>query len=142
MAKVLIIAEHSKGQIKKATLSSVTAASKIGGGYSIVVVGKDVGGVAQNYSKFGAEKVFVIDGDSFRNYIAENYAEAIAQLIRAQDFEFVFGSATAFTKDLIPRIAAKFDAGMASEVLAIEVNGNDVVFARPMWAGNAIAHIK
>ncbi len=141
MAKVLVIAEHSKGQIKKATLSSLTAASKIGA-FSIVVAGKDIKGVADAYAKYGAEKVFYVDGDLFKNYIAENYAEAIAQLIKAQNFEYVFGSATAFTKDLIPRIAAKFDAGMASEVLAIEVNGNDVLFARPMWAGNAIAHIK
>jgi len=142
MAKTLIIAEHSKGQIKKATLSSITAATKIGGGYSIVVVGKDVRGVADQYAKYGAEKVYTIDNDVFKNYIAENYAEAIAQLIKANNFEFVFGSATAFTKDLLPRLAAKFDAGMASDVLAIEVSGSDVVFARPMWAGNAIAHIK
>lgn len=142
MARTLIIAEHTKGQIKKATLSSLTAASKIGGGYSIAVVGKDVKGVADTYAKYGAEKVFIIDGEVFKTYIAENYAEAIAQLIRSQNFEFVFGSATAFTKDLIPRIAAKFDAGMASEVLAIEVNEGDVVFARPMWAGNAVAYIR
>lgn len=142
MARILIIAEHTKGQIKKATLSSLTAASKVGGGYSIVVVGKDVKGIADAYAKYGAEKVFIIEGEVFRNYIAENYAEAIAQLIRSQNFEFVFGSATAFTKDLIPRIAAKFDAGMASEVLAMEVNEGDVVFARPMWAGNAVAYIR
>jgi len=142
MAKTLIIAEHSKGQIKKATLFSITAVTKIGGGYSIVVVGKDVRGVADQYAKYGAEKVYTIDNDVFKNYIAENYAEAIAQLIKANNFEFVFGSATAFTKDLLPRLAAKFDAGMASDVLAIEVSGSDVVFARPMWAGNAIAHIK
>lgn len=142
MAKVLIIAEHNKGQIKKATLSSITAATKIGGGFSIAVVGKDVKGVAEAYAKYGAEKVYLIDGDIFKNYIAENYAEAIAQLIKAGNFEFVFGSSTAFTKDLIPRLAAKFDAGMASDVLGIEMSGSDVVFARPMWAGNAIAHIK
>ncbi len=142
MAKVLIVSEHSKGQIKKATLSSVTAASKVGGGFSIVVIGKDIKGVADLYAKYGAEKVFLIDGDIYKNYIAENYAEAIAQLIKSQNFEFVFGSATAFTKDLLPRIAAKLDAGMASEVLGIEISGNDVIFARPMWAGNAIAHIK
>src|SRR6266851_4535193 len=48
-------------------------------------------------------------------------------------------AATAYGKDIAPRIAAKLGAGLASDVLAI-VGANQ--FKRAMWAGNAIATVE
>jgi electron transfer flavoprotein alpha subunit len=51
----------------------------------------------------------------------------------------VVAAATAVGKDLLPRVAARIGAGMASEITAI-VDAS--TFKRPMYAGNAIATVK
>jgi len=47
-------------------------------------------------------------------------------------------STSSFGKDLLPRIAAKFNTMAISDVTAI--NPIDHSFVRPVYAGNAIAH--
>jgi electron transfer flavoprotein alpha subunit len=48
-------------------------------------------------------------------------------------------TATAMGKDLMPRLAARLNAPMASEIIAINDDGT---FVRPMYAGNALATIE
>ena len=45
-------------------------------------------------------------------------------------------------KDLLPRVAARLRAGMASEVLGFGGDGPAVTFRRPMWAGNVLAEVE
>jgi electron transfer flavoprotein alpha subunit len=45
-------------------------------------------------------------------------------------------------KDLMPRVAARLKAAMASDVMGVQGSGSDVHFVRPMWAGNVIAEVK
>ena len=42
----------------------------------------------------------------------------------------------------MPRVAAKLKAAMASDVMKFDGSGADIVFTRPMWAGNVIADVK
>jgi electron transfer flavoprotein alpha subunit len=48
-------------------------------------------------------------------------------------------AATAYGKDVAPRVAAKLSAAVASDILAV-VSANQ--FKRAMWAGNAIATVE
>ena len=45
-------------------------------------------------------------------------------------------------KDLLPRVAARLKAAMATDVIGFDGAGADVTFNRPMWAGNVIAEVK
>src|SRR5690606_5835446 len=55
---------------------------------------------------------------------------------------FVGGASTAFGKDLLPRVAARLEAAMATDVVAIAGDGAAITYHRPMWAGNVIAEVK
>lgn len=44
---------------------------------------------------------------------------------------------TALGKDLAPRIAAKLSAGLISDAINVELDGDDVVFTRPIYSGKA-----
>ena len=50
-------------------------------------------------------------------------------------------AATAFGKDLVPRVAARLGAATATEVLGFGGAGPAVTFQRPMWAGNVLAEV-
>jgi electron transfer flavoprotein alpha subunit len=54
----------------------------------------------------------------------------------------VVGTASSYSKDILPRAAALLDAGMLSDVIDVSRDGDDFTFKRVMFAGNVIATVK
>ncbi|HYG46375.1 MAG TPA: FAD-binding protein [Allosphingosinicella sp.] len=135
--KTLVLVEHEGGQLKDATLSAVTAASKLGEVH-LLVAGEGVGAVAEQAARIaGVGKVHVADGAAFAHQLAENVAPLAAGLMQGHD-AFVAASTTT-GKNVAPRVAALLDVMQISDVVAIE--GEDT-FQRPIYAGNAIATVR
>jgi electron transfer flavoprotein alpha subunit len=143
MAHVLVIAEVVGGKLRKATLSSVAFArqvvAKAGGEYSIAVLGAGVGDAAAQAADYGAKAVLVVDNPGLANYVAGPWAKLVADLADQIGATHVAGSSTTFTRDLLPRVAARLGAGMVSETLTVE---GDNKYKRPMWAGNVVATVE
>ncbi len=139
MGNVLILAEYKGDALKKVTRAAFTFAKqyteKQGGEFHILAMGHNLGAVADECMTYGAAKVHVADSESLSAYMAESYAQVVEQVAKAMDAEVIGATASAMTKDLLPRVAAKFDAGMASDILGVTDAGH---FQRPVWAGNAI----
>ena len=134
----LVWVEHEGGQLKDATLSAVTAASKLGEVHAIVA-GQGIDGVAQEAAKVaGVARVHVADDAAFAHGLAENVAPLIVDLVNDHCDYFVAPSTTT-GKNIAPRVAALLDVMQVSDVLSVE--GPDT-FTRPIYAGNAIATVK
>ncbi|MGH9576603.1 MAG: electron transfer flavoprotein subunit alpha/FixB family protein, partial [Terriglobales bacterium] len=114
-------------------------AAKRDGDCVAVVLGDspDVGAAA--IAKYGVAKSIALSHANLKNYLADAYAQALAGLVMKTGAEFVLATATAIGKDLMPRLAARLDAPMASEVTAINDDGT---FVRPTYAGNAMATVE
>src|SRR6266567_3438188 len=145
MANVLIVAEQAAGAVKKVTFHALGAgrevAKRTGGKLYLALLGAGVGPAAEELASYGVE-VRVADAPGLEHYLAESYAPLVAQIAREVGAVFVGAGATAFGKDLLPRVAARLDAAMASEVLGFGGDGAGVTFLRPMWAGNVIAEVE
>jgi electron transfer flavoprotein alpha subunit len=83
--------------------------------------------------------VVVVDDARLEHYLAETYAPIVAKAAKDAGATAVLAAANNLGKDLMPRVAALLDAGMASDVSAIV--GKDT-FKRPILAGNAIATVQ
>src|SRR5712671_3091418 len=142
MATILVVGEQANGHLKKATLSALAAAQQIaqktGGQIAGVVVGAGAGQSAQELAAYGIP-VHVVEGAAFEHALAETHSAAAAEVAKKAGAGEVVIAATAYGKDIAPRIAAKLGAGLASDVLAI-AGANQ--FKRAMWAGNAIATVE
>ena len=135
--KTLVWVEHDGGVLKDATLSAVTAASKLGEVH-LLVAGKDVGGVAGEAAKIaGVGKVHVADDAAFDHALAENVAPLVVELMGHHD-AFV-APATSNGKNIAPRVAALLDVMQLSDILSVE---SADTFTRPTYAGNAIATVR
>lgn len=135
--KTLVWVEHDGGAVKDATLSAVTAASKLGEVH-LLVAGEGVGAVADAAAKIaGVGKVHVADGAAYANALAENVAPLVVELMGHHD-AFV-APATANGKNIAPRVAALLDVMQISEILSVE---SADTFTRPTYAGNAIATVQ
>jgi electron transfer flavoprotein alpha subunit len=146
MGDVLVIAQILDGEVKKSTSSAVTfaaeAASFLGGSYSVMALGDDLSGQAEALSKLGASKVLLAEAPGLDQALAERWAPIIEQAVRAGGFQLVCSPSSSTGKDVLPRLAARLDAGMASDVAAVAFEGGKLTYARPMYAGNVMGQVQ
>jgi electron transfer flavoprotein alpha subunit len=134
----LVIAEHDNASLKAVTLNTVTAAAQCGGDVHILVAGSGCGAVAEAAAKVaGVSKVLVADAPQFADGLAENVAEQI--LAVAPAYSHILAPASAFGKNVLPRVAAKLDVAQISEITKVDAPDT---FERPIYAGNAIATVQ
>lgn len=138
MGNVLIIAEH-KGGLKKTTRAAFSFAKQYtaakGGEFHVLLLGQNLGRAAEEAACYGAKKVHVADHEALKNYLPEAFAPVIVQVAKAIGAQVVGATASAMTKDLMPRVAALLGAGMASDIIGTTPEG---WFNRLVWAGNAV----
>lgn len=135
---ILVYAEHDNKELKKATLNTVSAASKIGGDIVVLVAGLGCEAVAEQAAKVaGVSKVLCASNAAFEHQLAENVAKLVVSL--AGDYSHIVAPATTTGKNFLPRVAALLDVNMLTDVTAVI---DAETFERPIYAGNAIATVK
>ena len=135
---ILIIAEHDNNELKGATLNTVAAGAAIGGDIDILVAGTDCGSVAEAASQVpGVRKVLVADKETYKNSLAENVGNLVAEL--AEGYSHILAPATTNGKNFMPRVAAKLDLSQISDISAVI---SEDTFERPIYAGNCIATVQ
>jgi electron transfer flavoprotein alpha subunit len=135
---VLVLAEHDNHSLRPSTLNTVTAAVKCGGEVHLLVVGHNASDAAQQAAKIaGISKVLLADGPQFEGGLAEAVAAQVVAL--AGSYTHLVGAATAYGKNILPRVAAKLDVAQVSDIISVE---SPDTFTRPIYAGNAIATVQ
>jgi electron transfer flavoprotein alpha subunit len=134
----LVIAEHDNTSIKSATLNTITAAAQTGGDVHVLVAGNGAGAAAAAAAQIvGVAKVLHADGPAFADGLAENVAAQVLAI--ASSYSHIVFPATAYGKNVAPRVAAKLDVAQLSEITKV-VSAD--TFQRPIYAGNAIATVQ
>ena len=134
----LVIAEHDNRSIKGGTLNAVTAAAQCGGDVHVLVAGSGCADAARAAAAIaGVTKVLLADAPHLAEQLAEPVAEQV--LAVAGGYSHLLAPATAFGKNVLPRVAAKLDVAQVSDVTAVE---SPDTFQRPIYAGNAIATVQ
>ncbi|VWD23000.1 electron transfer flavoprotein subunit alpha/FixB family protein [Burkholderia lata] len=139
---ILVIAEHDNASIKAATLNAVAAAQALdaagGGDVHVLVAGHDAQAAADAAAKLaGVSKVLLADAPQLADGLAENIEATVMSV--ANGYSHIVVPATAYGKNIAPRIAAKLDVAQISEITAV-VSAD--TFERPIYAGNAIATVQ
>ena len=133
-----VIPEHDNKTLHAATRSTLSPAQKIGGEVHVLVLGADCSAVATAAAAVsGVNKVRVVDAAHYADQTAENAAIIIAQL--AAGYSLVLAPATAFGKNLAPRVAALLDVQQISEIIAVD---SADTFQRPIYAGAVVSTVQ
>ncbi|HXF46184.1 MAG TPA: FAD-binding protein [Burkholderiaceae bacterium] len=134
----LVVAEHDNAHLRASTLNTITAAAKAGGEVHVLVCGHNCAPAAQQAAKVaGVAKVLVADAPHFADGLAENVAEQVLAL--GKNYTHVLAPATAYGKNILPRVAARLDCAQVSDIIGVE---SPDTFTRPIYAGNAIATVQ
>lgn len=136
----LVVAEHNNDKLTPITLNTITAASKLGGEVSCLVAGTNCAKVAEEISKVqGVKKVLVAQHDCYKGGLPEELTPLILATQKQFNFTHICAGASAFGKNLLPRVAAKLDVAPVSDI--IEIKAPDT-FVRTIYAGNALSTVK
>jgi len=138
-ASTLVVAEHNAAGLNASTLSSIAAASKIGD-VSVLVASNDTKAAAEaSAAVAGVGKVVVAESANLNGQLPEAVGPVVQAVAESLSASHVFMPATAFGKNLMPRVAAKMDVNPISDIIAID--GEDT-FTRTIYAGNAIQKVQ
>ena len=135
---VLVLAEHNNQNLLSSTLNVIEAASKINDDIHLLICGNNTEGLSQEAKKILVlKKVINCDDQELDNMVAEKISPIILSL--AKNYTHILAPATTFGKNILPRVAALLDISQISDVIGIE---DHQTFIRPIYAGNAIAHVQ
>ncbi len=135
---ILVVAEHDNATLKGATLNTIAAAKAIGGDIDVLVAGQGCQAAADAAAKAeGVAKVILVDDAAYAQQLGEQMGDLAAEL--GKGYSHILAAATTTGKDFLPRTAALLDVNMISEIVKVE---SADTFARPIYAGNAIATVQ
>jgi electron transfer flavoprotein alpha subunit len=139
---ILVVAEHDNAAVRGATLSAVTAAAVIslfnGGEIHLLIAGYDAQEAAEAATKIaGVSRVLLADAPYLAEGLAENVEATVLSV--ADNYSHIVLPATAYGKNVAPRVAAKLDVAQISDITAVESSDT---FIRPVFAGNVIATVQ
>ncbi|MED3079827.1 electron transfer flavoprotein subunit alpha [Bacillus wiedmannii] len=137
--KVLVMGEVRDGSLRNVSFEAVAAAKTIAEGGEVVglLVGDSVASFANELIHYGADRVVTVENDKLKSYTSDGYAQAFSAVYAEEKPEGIVFGHTALGKDLSPKLAAKLEAGLVSDVTALDVEGGNVIFTRPIYSGKA-----
>ena len=89
-----------------------TLAGKLGGRNVALVLGHELGEAARDVIRYGAEAVVQVDDERLRGYRPEVWTAALRQVVERESPHVLIIPASAFGRDLGPRVAGELELGM------------------------------
>jgi electron transfer flavoprotein alpha subunit len=144
MPGILVVGELKDGKLKKGTREALSIARKLGektgGEVAVFLAGPGASQAASDAA--GATKAYVVEDASLGQYSTEGYTAALQQVIDQAQPTVLLIPGTSNGRDLAPRIAARLGVGVASDVIALEWNGDRLRARRPVYSGKAFATVE
>jgi len=137
MAEVLVLAEHSGGEVKKVTCELLTAARRLGSP-SVVWTGPGADAGQPRLAEFGAERVYVADGGEFGEFVVAPAAELLAQLVAEKAPAAVLIAGTLEGKEIAGRLAVKTNSGVLTDATDVTAGPDGAPVAEQPNFGGAI----
>jgi len=142
---VLIVAEVSEGRLTSITAELLavgrTLADDLGGPLGALVMGGGPGEVTSELAALGADCVYTIGDPTLAEYRPEAYTDAVAATIAATRPSVVLLGHTLIGRDLAPRVAFRVDAGLATDCIALAVDGGALRGTKPVYGGKILATV-
>jgi electron transfer flavoprotein alpha subunit len=140
MPGVLVFTESKDGKLKKASREALsigrTLAEAAGG--DLTAFATDAA-AAEEAGKYGAKKLYVAAAG---DYSTEPYTAALAQAVSEAQPSIVLFAGTSNGRDLAPRLAARLNVGVASDVDRLEWLDGKLRARRPVYSGKVFATVE
>ena len=142
---VLIFIDHADGQVKKASLESLSYGAKVAGQLGTEAHGFVLGTVTDDLAalgKYGVSKIHQVSNEALNQLDAKVYSAATAALVESTGATVVIFPNNLVGKAVAPRVSAKLKAGLVSGATGLPETGDSFVVKKAVFSGKATAKIK
>lgn len=141
---ILVILQQEAGKVRRVALEMLSLAQQLRPGQvTAVTFGPDAESTKDVLGRYGADRMIALNQDVFAHYSSDGFAEAVRQIQNTVAATALMFPATAWGKDLAPRVAGLLQAGLASDCTEIRSESNGrLVATRPVYAGKAFATVQ
>ncbi|MED3571373.1 electron transfer flavoprotein subunit alpha/FixB family protein [Cytobacillus praedii] len=137
--KIIVLGEVRDGSLRNVSFEAVAAAKTASEGGEVVgvLIGDSVNALSGELIHYGADRVITVENEKLKQYTPDGYSQALMAVIDAESPEGLIFGHTSLGKDLAPKVAAKLNSGLISDVTGLEIAGGNLVFTRPIYSGKA-----
>jgi electron transfer flavoprotein alpha subunit len=132
MAEVLVLVEHTDGEVKKVTSELLTLAARLGEP-SAVLVGNGFDAAKETLAAHGAAKVYVAGDAEVSSYLVAPTVEVLAKIVADSSPAAVLVASSAEGKEIAGRLALRTGSGLITD--ATDVTADDGVTAEQQVFG-------
>jgi len=139
---VYIIGETRNAQVSPITLQLISKgrdlADDLDEELSVILIGHNLNYHSTQLTKYGFEKLYIIDHPTLKYYHPEPYAKYLVDLVNVLDPNILLLGQTFFGRDIAPLMAGKLKSGLATNCvdLTIDPISRLLVHTRPVFGGN------
>lgn len=146
MGDILVFAESQGSKIKKTAFEALSKAkelaSQTSGQVLCAVIGNGVEGTANELASYGAQKVFVVEKPELDKYNTIDFVGALEKIANEAKPQIILAASSPLGKDLFPRLAARLEAGIATESTDLRIDGGKLIARHPVYSGKAFVDVE
>jgi electron transfer flavoprotein alpha subunit len=144
MPAVLVVAEQRQGKLNRASWETIVGAQQLGGEITVLVPGTRTSGVATELAAAQVKEIVTLEHAALEPYTPDGFTAALQDAIGQLAPDFVLLPHTYQTRDFAPKLAARLDRAIITDVTAVKKSGADAAgaaFVRPMFQGKLTADV-
>lgn len=145
MGNILVFLPHAAGNVTKQGRIALQVAQELKSSWQqLGIVGVLLGAGAKDAANASATKlpldqIIFSEHEELSSFRPMQFASALLQCGAEVGADVFVGIASSVGKDIFPIVAAKLDAGQASDIVAVNADGT---LRRPMFAGDVLADVR
>ena len=144
MANTLVFAETRGTELRKVATEAVAVGRRLadasGGGevHALVAGPPGIAHRAEALGRFGADLVLAMEHPALATFAREAVAATIVARAKAASYRAIVLGFTAQGRDLGPRLAARLDAPIVSDIIEVDISGESLVVKHPGYANKVV----
>jgi electron transfer flavoprotein alpha subunit len=142
---ILVIAEQRDGKLNRATWETLVGAQQLaqatGTPIAILVPGTGTQGPAGELASAQVQDVVTLEHAALEPYTPDGFTAALQDAIAQLQPQYVLLPHTYQTRDFAPKLAARMDRALITDVTAVKASGGEPAFVRPMFQGKLTADV-
>jgi electron transfer flavoprotein alpha subunit len=143
---ILVIGEQRDGKLNRATWEAIAGAQRLaaaqsGQALTVLIPGTNVGGLASELAAAAVQDVVTLEHPALEPYTPDGYTAALQGAVAELSPSTIVLPHTYQTRDFAPKLAARLDRAIITDVTAVKPVGGQVAFVRPMFQGKLTADV-
>lgn len=137
--------DHLHGDVQSASWEALALGAKFAaandGECAALILGHEIGDVAQEAFHYGADRVFMADHPELKDFRYEPFADLVSQVAADYQAAILLFPTTIRCRSLAGMAAVDLETGVLVDVVDLEMEDGKLLATRPIYAGKLLAKV-